>query len=102
MDIDRMIKLNGEQQALAKEMQALYLRMQEANMAFALNENGTVVVYNCEHIEDCADCAPLFSPPECYEYADMEQMEELFPVWVSDELYVKPKEAFTQRSCPRV
>ena len=92
MDIDKLVRLTDAQQALAKEMQALYLKMQEAEMAFALNENGTVVVYNAEHIEDCADRPILSSPPEGYEYAEMNYMTELFQIWVSDELYVKPKE----------
>ena len=91
MNIDKLIKLNDGQQALAKEMQALYLRMQEAKMAFALNDNGDVVVYSAEHLDDCETADAFGKVPEGYEAVDINEMEALFPVWVSDDLCVRRK-----------
>lgn len=91
MRIDELIKLTDDQQALAKEMQALYLRMQEANMAFAVNDNGEVVVYNSEHIDDCEMPNVFGEVPKGYEPVDIDAMESLFPVWVAEDLCVRRK-----------
>lgn len=91
MRIDELIKLTDDQQALAEEMQALYLRMQEASLAFAVNDNGEVVVYNSEHIDDCEMPNVFGEVPEGYESVDTDAMESLFPVWVAEDLCVRRK-----------
>jgi len=85
-DIDLLIRLTPAQEALAKEMQALYERMQEAHIAFALNEDGSVVVYNAEHIGDCEGCDVFGVIPDGYEPADLAAMHTLFQVWTGDVL----------------
>lgn len=91
-DIDALVRLTPEQEALAKEMEALYERMQQKNMAFALNENGSVVVYNSEHISDCESAEWGVGCPDGYEFADTDKMRELFQIWTAEDLCVKVKE----------
>lgn len=91
INIDELVKLTDEQKALAKQMEDLYKKMQEANMAFALNENGEVVVYNSEQIADCTDPELCGSAPEGFEYADVNSMYSLFPVWTAEDLCLQRK-----------
>jgi len=91
MRIDELIKLTDGQQALAKEMQALYLRMQEASLAFAVNDNGEVVVYNSEHLDDCEMPDIFGKAPDGYEEVEINDLPPLFPVWVADGLCVRRK-----------
>ena len=85
MAIDTIVELTDEQMELVGQMQELYLRMQEAHIAFAMNDDGEVVAYNAEHIKDCESCG-LYDVPGGYEVADIEIMEPLFPVWTGERL----------------
>lgn len=89
--IEELINLTPEQEQLCKEMESLYERMQQAGIAFAVNENGQVVVYNATEIADCTDRPLLSSAPEGYEEVYVEDMRELFPLWVCDTLCLKRK-----------
>lgn len=91
MDIDELIKLTPEQEQLCKEMESLYERMQEAGIAFAQNENGYVVVYNAQDIEDCEGSDVFAGDHPGFEYADQNSMRELFPLWCAEDLWVKRK-----------
>lgn len=91
MKIDRLIRLTGEQQELADQMRALYLKMQQANMAFALNDNGDVVAYNSEHLDDCEMPDIFGKAPDGYEEVEINDLPPLFPVWVADGLCVRRK-----------
>lgn len=86
-----LIALTEAQSVVIKKMYELYVKAQDMGICFAVNENSNLVAYNGLEIEDCADRPPLSSPPEGYEYADMEQMREVFPVWDCYELYLKRK-----------
>ena len=87
--IDELIKLTDEQKALCEEMEALYLRMEEAGIAFTQNEDGYIVAYNAKEIDDC-ECS-LFSCPSGFEEADQNEMYAIFPFWDHNELYLKRK-----------
>ena len=91
IDIDELIKLTPKQEQLCKEMESLYERMQEAGIAFAQNENGYVVVYNAQDVEDCKDSGVFATDHPEFEYADQNGMRELFPLWCAEGLWVKRK-----------
>jgi hypothetical protein len=91
MTIEKLIKLTAEQQALAEQMKDLYVRMQEAKMAFAVNENGELAVYNSEHIADCEMPDVFGNILNGYEPVDIDAMTALFPVWNCETLCVKRK-----------
>ena len=90
--IEELITLTPEQEQLCKEMEACYLKMQEAGIAFAQNEDGYVVAYNAQGIEDCVDSGLWADEHEGYDYADQNDMWELFPVWCAEGLWVKRKD----------
>ena len=87
--IENLIARTPEQEVLCKEMESVYEKMQGAGIAFAINENGSVVAYNASEIEDCADVLMCCRCPDGYEEVCMEDMRALFQVWVSDTLCVK-------------
>jgi hypothetical protein len=89
MKIDKLIKLTDEQESLCKEMEAMYVRMEKAGIAFTQNENGFLVAYNAKEIADC-ECS-LFGVDADFEPADQNDMRQLFPFWDHDELYLKTK-----------
>ena len=89
--IEELIALTPEQEQLCKEMDALYQRMQEAGIAFAQSENGYVVAYNAQGIEDCEYSDVYGKGPEGYDYADQNSMRNLFPLWCAEDLWVKRK-----------
>jgi hypothetical protein len=87
-----LIALTEAQSVVIKKMYELYVKAQDMGICFAVNENSNLVAYNGLEIEDC-DGGGIFpnETPEGFEYADMEQMREVFPVWDCDELYLKRK-----------
>lgn len=87
--IDDLIRLTPEQESLVKEMEELYLRMENARIAFAMNEDGYLVAYNSKEIEDCE--FGLFGCPDGFECADQNEMREIFPFWDHDEIYLRRK-----------
>lgn len=89
--IEELTKLTSVQEVLCKVMKGVYQKMQEEGIALALNENGYLVAYNAQEIEDCEPADVFGDAPEGYEYAEQNNMHELFPVWVCEELYVKRK-----------
>jgi hypothetical protein len=91
-NIDDLVKLTSEQEALAKQMKELYGKMLDADMAFALNENSEVVVYNSKHIAGCEFPPIGCQVPDGFEEADMDAMNYLFPIWTAEKLYLSRKE----------
>lgn len=89
--IDELVKLTSGQLIMVKQMEKLYHKMQMAGIAFALNENAEVVVYNCKDINDCTRGDWGKGCPDGYEYADMNKMYSLFQVWADENLYVSRK-----------
>lgn len=89
--IEGLIRLTTEQEQLCKEMEALYQKMEAAGIAFGLNDDAEVVVYNATEIEDCESADVWGDGPDGYEYAEQNDMRRLFPVWGCDALYVKRK-----------
>ena len=88
--MDEKLKLNAQQQEIIKEMQAVYEKAQAAGIAFALDDNANVVAYNAKDVEDCEPS--LFgNVPDGFEYADVNEMQDVFPVWGTDDLCVKMK-----------
>lgn len=89
--IEQLITLNPEQEQLCKEMENLYVRMEQAGIAFAQNEDGHVVAYNALGIGDCESANVWGEEPEGYEFAEQNNMRRLFPIWCCETLYVKRK-----------
>lgn len=88
--IDKLVQLTPGQKKLCKRMEELYIEMQQADIAFACNDNGYVVAYNTEDIEDCE--GHFFGKvPDGFEELDQNDMRMLFPVWLNDSLCVKRK-----------
>ena len=90
--IESLITLTPEQEQLCKEMESLYEKMQEAGIAFAFNEDGSVVAYNAQDISDCCCENICGKGSEGYEYIEQNDMRQLFPIWCCDTLYVERKE----------
>ena len=78
--------------ALVIKMEQLFAEMQKENIAFILNDNEEVAVYNSKHIEDCEACGiNVETPPEGYEAANKELLYPLFPIWAYENLFLKRK-----------
>jgi len=88
-EIDDLIRLTPEQESLVKEMEKLYLRMENADIAFTMNEDGYLVAYNSKEIEDCE--LGIFGCPEGFECADQNEMRAIFPLWDHSDIYLKRK-----------
>lgn len=90
--MNEKLKLNAQQQEIIKEMQAVYVKAQAAGIAFAMDDNANVVAYNAEDVEDCEPCTPPFGDvPNGFEYVDVNEMQDVFSVWGTDDLCVKIK-----------
>jgi len=83
-----LIKLNDEQKEILNRMSEVYHEAQRAGIAFALNEDAFIVAFNSREIEDCDQGQ---EENDEYEFADANEMKELFPVLGYSELYLKRK-----------
>ena len=68
-------------------METLYLEMQKAGIAFAMNKKGYLVAYNALEIEDCELCM-FGSDCKDYEEVDTNTLHDLFPFWDHCEMYL--------------
>ena len=87
-NLQKVIALTEEQAAIIEKMERIYVEAQLHGICFAVNENSNLVAYNGLDIEDCDSGDEMG-----YEYADMDHMREVFPVWDCEELYLKRREA---------
>lgn len=85
--IDQLINLTNEQVELCSKMETLYLEMQKAGIAFAMNKKGYLVAYNALEIEDCELCM-FGSDCKDYEEVDTNTLHDLFPFWDHCEMYL--------------
>lgn len=84
-NIEELTLLTQEQESMVNEMRELYLKMQKAGISFVLNGDSRVAVYNGLHIADC-QYQDETGDMECVE---IENMENVFPLWAFGELYVR-------------
>ena len=91
-NIKSIIALDSGQKRLVEQLERLYLRMQKAGIAFAVNDDSEVVVYNAKRVKDCANSGPLrpcdTDNPD-WHFADTGDMHAVFPVFDHEELYIK-------------